>query len=209
MPKAMRPAWRWPARCTGCVASWVVSKPIVRQEGQLSLDARLCWVDVWAVERLLGARRPGRHPESYGKPPTSTVARSSTNERSSCLRPRRWPRGSVAACCGRSCALDASASRRMSRRGGLVRASAPRRPVCRGYLPEPHECLERLERSTEVVGVISVAEPPSPPYGASHPPRRLRGSSRPFPACKSAKFLRLHCLESEHDRSWRGASVHT
>jgi len=26
---------------------------IVRQEGQLSLDARLCWVDVWAVEHLL------------------------------------------------------------------------------------------------------------------------------------------------------------
>jgi ATP/maltotriose-dependent transcriptional regulator MalT/DNA-binding SARP family transcriptional activator len=25
-----------------------------RQEGQLNLDARLCWVDVWAVERLLG-----------------------------------------------------------------------------------------------------------------------------------------------------------
>jgi DNA-binding SARP family transcriptional activator len=27
---------------------------LLRQEGQLSLDARLCWVDVWAVERLLG-----------------------------------------------------------------------------------------------------------------------------------------------------------
>jgi ATP/maltotriose-dependent transcriptional regulator MalT/DNA-binding SARP family transcriptional activator len=27
---------------------------VVRQEGRLSLDARLCWVDVWAVERLLG-----------------------------------------------------------------------------------------------------------------------------------------------------------
>jgi LuxR family transcriptional regulator, maltose regulon positive regulatory protein len=26
---------------------------VFRQEGQLSLDARLCWVDVWAVERLL------------------------------------------------------------------------------------------------------------------------------------------------------------
>src|SRR5262249_29255398 len=27
---------------------------ILRQEGQLSLDSRHCWVDVWAVERLLG-----------------------------------------------------------------------------------------------------------------------------------------------------------
>src|SRR4030095_16412518 len=27
---------------------------VLRQEGQLSLDGRLCWVDVWAVERLLG-----------------------------------------------------------------------------------------------------------------------------------------------------------
>ena len=27
---------------------------VVRQEGQLSLDDRFCWVDVWAVERVLG-----------------------------------------------------------------------------------------------------------------------------------------------------------
>jgi DNA-binding SARP family transcriptional activator len=27
---------------------------VVRQEGRLSLDSRFCWVDVWAVERLLG-----------------------------------------------------------------------------------------------------------------------------------------------------------
>jgi hypothetical protein len=27
---------------------------VLRQEGQLSVDGRLCWVDVWAVERLLG-----------------------------------------------------------------------------------------------------------------------------------------------------------
>jgi LuxR family transcriptional regulator, maltose regulon positive regulatory protein len=27
---------------------------VVRQEGQLSLDGRRCWVDVWALERLLG-----------------------------------------------------------------------------------------------------------------------------------------------------------
>jgi DNA-binding SARP family transcriptional activator len=35
---------------------------IVRQDGQLSLDARCCWVDVWAVEHLL-ARRDGPGPE--------------------------------------------------------------------------------------------------------------------------------------------------
>jgi LuxR family transcriptional regulator, maltose regulon positive regulatory protein len=29
---------------------------VQRQEGQLSLDERLCWVDVWAVERLLTPR---------------------------------------------------------------------------------------------------------------------------------------------------------
>jgi DNA-binding SARP family transcriptional activator len=33
---------------------------IVRQEGQLSLDARLCWVDVWAVEHLLTLRDGAR-----------------------------------------------------------------------------------------------------------------------------------------------------
>jgi len=33
---------------------------IVRQEGQLSLDPRSCWVDVWAVERLLGRAEAGQ-----------------------------------------------------------------------------------------------------------------------------------------------------
>jgi DNA-binding SARP family transcriptional activator len=35
-------------------------RAIVRQEGQLSLDARSCWVDVWAVERLLGRAEAGQ-----------------------------------------------------------------------------------------------------------------------------------------------------
>ena len=34
----------------------------VRQEGQLSLDGRLCWVDVWAVERLLGRAEAASTP---------------------------------------------------------------------------------------------------------------------------------------------------
>ena len=37
---------------------------ILRQEGRLSLDARLCWVDVWAVDRLLG------HAETAAGQPT-------------------------------------------------------------------------------------------------------------------------------------------
>jgi LuxR family transcriptional regulator, maltose regulon positive regulatory protein len=37
---------------------------ILRQEGRLSLDGRLCWVDVWAVDRLLGrAEKRASHPE--------------------------------------------------------------------------------------------------------------------------------------------------
>jgi len=35
-------------------------RAIVRQEGQLSLDAGFCWVDVWAVERLLGRAEAGQ-----------------------------------------------------------------------------------------------------------------------------------------------------
>lgn len=35
---------------------------VVRQEGQLSLDGRLCWVDVWAVERLLGRAEAASTP---------------------------------------------------------------------------------------------------------------------------------------------------
>jgi DNA-binding SARP family transcriptional activator len=41
-------------------------RAIVRQEGQLSLDARSCWVDVWAVERLLERAETG-HTESLRK----------------------------------------------------------------------------------------------------------------------------------------------
>jgi two-component SAPR family response regulator len=33
---------------------------IVRREGELSLDTRSCWVDVWAVERLLGRAEAGQ-----------------------------------------------------------------------------------------------------------------------------------------------------
>jgi LuxR family transcriptional regulator, maltose regulon positive regulatory protein len=39
---------------------------IVRQEGELSLDTRSCWVDVWAIERLLGHAEAG-HTESLRK----------------------------------------------------------------------------------------------------------------------------------------------
>jgi two-component SAPR family response regulator len=35
-------------------------RAIVRQEGQVSLDAGSCWVDVWAVERLLGRAEAGQ-----------------------------------------------------------------------------------------------------------------------------------------------------
>jgi DNA-binding SARP family transcriptional activator len=35
---------------------------VVRQDGQLSIDRRACWVDVWAVEHLL-ARRDGADAE--------------------------------------------------------------------------------------------------------------------------------------------------
>jgi len=41
---------------------------ILRQEGRLSLDGRLCWVDVWAVDRLLGrAETSASHPELIRK----------------------------------------------------------------------------------------------------------------------------------------------
>jgi LuxR family transcriptional regulator, maltose regulon positive regulatory protein len=35
---------------------------VLRQEGQLSLDGRVCWVDVWAVERLLGRAETAAQP---------------------------------------------------------------------------------------------------------------------------------------------------
>jgi ATP/maltotriose-dependent transcriptional regulator MalT/DNA-binding SARP family transcriptional activator len=37
---------------------------ILRQEGRLSLDSRHCWVDIWALERLLGrAETAASHPQ--------------------------------------------------------------------------------------------------------------------------------------------------
>jgi DNA-binding SARP family transcriptional activator len=35
---------------------------VLRQDGQLSLDGRLCWVDVWAVDRLLGRAESAANP---------------------------------------------------------------------------------------------------------------------------------------------------
>jgi two-component SAPR family response regulator len=41
---------------------------VLRQEGRLSLDGRLCWVDVWAMERPLGrAETAANHPELIQK----------------------------------------------------------------------------------------------------------------------------------------------
>jgi len=41
---------------------------VVRQEGRLSLEGRLCWVDLWAVERLLGrAESAANHAELIRK----------------------------------------------------------------------------------------------------------------------------------------------
>jgi DNA-binding SARP family transcriptional activator len=37
---------------------------IRRQDGQMSLDARLCWVDAWAVERLLGRAETSTNPQA-------------------------------------------------------------------------------------------------------------------------------------------------
>jgi LuxR family transcriptional regulator, maltose regulon positive regulatory protein len=36
---------------------------VLRQEGQLDLDGRRCWVDVWAVERLLGRAESAADPQ--------------------------------------------------------------------------------------------------------------------------------------------------
>jgi LuxR family transcriptional regulator, maltose regulon positive regulatory protein len=40
---------------------------VLRQEGQLSLDARLCWVDVWAVDRLLGRAETATSPGEFAR----------------------------------------------------------------------------------------------------------------------------------------------
>jgi LuxR family transcriptional regulator, maltose regulon positive regulatory protein len=38
---------------------------VLRQEGQLGLDSRLCWVDVWAVERFLGRAEAASTPMEF------------------------------------------------------------------------------------------------------------------------------------------------
>jgi DNA-binding SARP family transcriptional activator len=40
---------------------------VIRQEGQLSLNARLCWADVWAVERLLRRAETAARPDEFAR----------------------------------------------------------------------------------------------------------------------------------------------
>ena len=115
---------------------------VVRQEGQLSLDGRRAGWTSGRWSACWDARRPRPIPRSSrGEPPASTGAGSSTSGRSSCPKPRRWPESSP------SPAPAAHARRTAVRAGesaggrGLVRRSAPRGRVCRGRLPEPHDCL--------------------------------------------------------------------
>ena len=124
---------------------------VVRQEGQLSLDDRFCWVDVWAVERCAGTCGSsggwqGRYPEG-GRPLPPRLHR---------WRSTRAPSAPTAPP-DRS---DRAAVRALRFAGGfrLVRGRPPRGSVCRGPVPESHDRL-----------------PPA------WPPRRGRGSVPALP----------------------------
>jgi DNA-binding SARP family transcriptional activator len=54
---------------------------ILRQEGQLSLDARLCWVDVWAVERLLERAEAAADPRGLTRKAVSLYGGTFLDER--------------------------------------------------------------------------------------------------------------------------------
>jgi len=54
---------------------------ILRQEGQLSLDVRLCWVDVWAVERLLERAEGAADPRGLTRKAVSLYRGTFLDER--------------------------------------------------------------------------------------------------------------------------------
>ena len=86
---------------------------VLRQDGLLSLDAQVCWVDVWAVERLLGRAETANDPREFTRKATDLYQGSFLEETgSSFRRPRRLPMAFAAACSVSSFASAASASRR-------------------------------------------------------------------------------------------------
>src|SRR5262249_31926705 len=54
---------------------------VLRQEGQLSLNARLCWVDVWAVERLLERAEGAADPRGLTRKAVSLYRGTFLDER--------------------------------------------------------------------------------------------------------------------------------
>ena len=150
---------------------------VLRQEGQLSLDARLCWVDVWAVERLLGRAETAASPweltrkaaASTGAVPRRAGSRTSPGHGAG----RGSPTSPAPADRARRAAVRAGGSTAGRR---LVRRGAPRGPVCRGRLPGPDERPSpawTLRRSRAGLSTL--------PDGAGRPPRRgaVTGDPRP------------------------------
>ena len=126
---------------------------VLRQEGQLSLDARRCWVDVWAVERLLGRAETAANPQELTRKAAGLYRGAFLDERevelpqatalAESLR-RRLLRQLVRV--GRQCE-QANRQEAVDWYEEALRVDACAEDVCRSLMTAYH----RLERSADVV----------------------------------------------------------
>ncbi len=126
---------------------------VLRQEGQLSLDTRLCWVDVWAVERLLGRAETAANPRELIRKAASLYRGPFLDEREAELPQatalaeslrRRLLRQLVRA--GRQCE-SANRQEAVAWYEEALRVDPCAEDACRSLMTAYH----RLERSADVV----------------------------------------------------------
>jgi LuxR family maltose regulon positive regulatory protein len=126
---------------------------VLRQEGQLGLDARFCWVDVWAVERLLERAETAAQPRELTRKAASLYRGAFLDEREAELPQatalaeslrRRLLRQLVRV--GRQCE-PANRQEALDWYEEALRVDPCAEDVCRNLMTAYH----RLERSADVV----------------------------------------------------------
>ena len=152
---------------------------VLRQEGQLSLDTRLCWVDVWAVERLLGRAETAANPRELTRKAADLYRGAFLDERevelpqatalAESLR-RRLLRQLVRV--GRQCE-QANRQEAVDWYEEALRVDPCAEDVCQ----EPHDCLPPARALRRCRGCLSAL-----PNRTRRPPgpRPLRGDSGPL-----------------------------
>ncbi len=194
---------------------------VERKDGKLTLVRRFCWVDVWAIERLLAradraaaagdlddgdrVRLTRKAAELYRGPFLGAEA-AQIPQATAFGRPHPQ----AAAPADRGSGAGARAVGAVARGRGLVRGSASHRPLRRGRLSQSHVRLSQPRPSGRRQGDLPAL--PRQPRGPSGDRPRAgdggppRNAQAPV-AVRGLRATTARLRESEHDPSLRGASL--